>query len=57
MMEKVETENNLSDTPGNMFNIDKTGIQIYNKLDFAITERDPKMFKFYHREKRVTILQ
>jgi hypothetical protein len=57
MLEKVETENNLSDTPGNMFNIGKTGIQIYNKLDFAITERDPKMFKFYHREKRVTILQ
>ena len=29
MLEKVETENNLSDTPGNIFNTDKSGIQIY----------------------------
>jgi len=28
MMEKVETENNLSNTSGNIFNIDEIGIKI-----------------------------
>jgi len=52
MLEKAETKNNLSDTPGNIFNIDESGMQIYNKLDSATTERDLKMFMFYHREKK-----
>jgi hypothetical protein len=57
VLEKVETENNLSDTPGDIFNTDKSGAQIYNKFDPAITERDLKIFTFYHREKRAKILQ
>jgi hypothetical protein len=27
VLEKIETENNLSDTPANLFNIDKIGTQ------------------------------
>ena len=34
MLEKVATEYNLSDRPGNIFNIDESGIQINNKPDF-----------------------
>jgi hypothetical protein len=37
-LEKVVTENNLSDTPGNIFNIDESGIQIKKKPDSAITD-------------------
>jgi hypothetical protein len=32
MLEKAATENKLSDKPGNIFNIDGSGIQINNKL-------------------------
>jgi len=39
MMEKVATENNFSDTPGNIFNIDGSGNQINNKRDSAISEK------------------
>jgi len=46
MSERVANENNLSDTPGNIFNIDEDGIKINNKLDFAITEKGSKMFMF-----------
>jgi hypothetical protein len=38
MLEKVATENNPSDTPGYLFNIYGSGIQINNKPDFVITE-------------------
>jgi hypothetical protein len=46
MLEKVATENNLSDTPGNILNIDGNGIQINNKPDSVITEKGSKMFMF-----------
>ena len=39
MMEKVTTENNFSDTPGNIFNIDERGNQINNKPDSAIRQK------------------
>jgi hypothetical protein len=32
MIEKVATESNFSDTPGNIFNIDGSGIQINNVI-------------------------
>jgi len=57
MLEKVQTKNNLPDIPGKIFNFDKSSIQTYKKSDSAITETDLKMFTFYHREKRVKILQ
>jgi len=37
-MEKVATKNNLSDTPGNIFNIDESGLPVNNKPDTVITE-------------------
>jgi len=39
MMEKVATENNFSDTPGNIFNIDESGNQINNKPNSAIRQK------------------
>jgi hypothetical protein len=38
MLEKVATENNVSDTPGNIFNIAESDIQIINKYDTIVTE-------------------
>jgi hypothetical protein len=46
MLEKVATENNFSDTPGNIFKIDEGGIQINNKADPVITKECLKMFTF-----------
>jgi hypothetical protein len=46
MLEKVATENNFTDTPGNIFNIDEGGMQISNKADPVITEKGPKIFTF-----------
>ena len=46
MLEKVATENKLSDTPGNIFNINGNGKQINNKSDSVRTERGSKMFMF-----------
>jgi hypothetical protein len=31
-LEKVETQNNISDTPGNIYNFDESGIQINTNL-------------------------
>jgi hypothetical protein len=39
VLEKVGTENNFSDTPGNIFNFDDSGIQINNKPDSVIAEK------------------
>jgi len=39
---KVATENNLSDTPGNICNIYESGIQINNKPDSVITDKGSK---------------
>jgi len=38
-MEKAATENNFSDSPGNIFNIDKSGNKINNKPDSTIREK------------------
>jgi hypothetical protein len=45
MLEKVATENNLSDTPVNTCNIYGGGIQIYNKPEPVITEEGSKEVK------------
>jgi hypothetical protein len=39
MLEKVATENNPSDTTGNIFSICGSGVQINNKPGFVITKR------------------
>jgi hypothetical protein len=46
MMEKVATENKLSNTPGNILNINGSGKQINNKSDSVRTERGSKMLMF-----------
>jgi hypothetical protein len=46
MIEKVATGNNLSDTPGNIFNIDESGTQINNKPNSVMREKGLKMFMF-----------
>jgi hypothetical protein len=38
MLEKIATENKHSDTPGNILNIDESGIQVSKKHDSVITE-------------------
>jgi len=45
MLEKVATDNILSDTPGNFFNIDKNGTQINNKPGCLIREKGQKIFR------------
>jgi hypothetical protein len=42
MPENTATENNLSDTPGNILNTDESGIQANNKHDSVITEKESK---------------
>jgi hypothetical protein len=42
MLDKVATENNLSDTPENIFNTDESGIQINNKPDSVKEKRGLK---------------
>jgi hypothetical protein len=42
MLGKVATESNLSDTPGNICNIDESGMQINNKPDAVITDKGSK---------------
>jgi hypothetical protein len=42
MLENITTEISLSDTPGNIFNIDKSGIQINEKPASVITEKVSK---------------
>jgi len=42
MLDRVADENNLSDTPGNIFDVDEIGIKINNKPDSAITEKGSK---------------
>ena len=44
LLEKVATENTLYDTPGNIFKIDESGIQINNKPDSVIRAKKPKIF-------------
>jgi len=39
ILEKVATENNCSDTPGNICNIYESGIQINNKPDSVISDK------------------
>jgi len=46
MLEKMATENNPSDTPGNIFNTDKRGIKIDNKPDSVMTYKSVKKFVF-----------
>ena len=47
MLEKLATANNLSNTPGNILNADGSDIQLNNKSDSVIIERESKMFMFY----------
>ena len=42
MLENVATENNLSDTPGNIFNIDESVIRINKKPASVITGKGSK---------------
>ena len=44
-LEKVATENNITDTPGKLFNIDESGLAA-NKPDTVITEHGFIMFMF-----------
>jgi hypothetical protein len=46
MFEGVTTENNLSDTPGNILNTNIRGIQVNNEPDSVIKEKRSKMFIF-----------
>jgi hypothetical protein len=46
MTERVATENNLSDTPGNILNTDGSDIHVNNKPDSVIIGNRPKMFMF-----------
>jgi hypothetical protein len=47
MLEKIAKENHLSDTPGNIFNINGSGKQIpSNKSDSVRTEKRSKIFMF-----------
>jgi len=56
MPENTATENNLSDTPGNILNTDKSGIQANNKPDSVITEKGSKnVHVLTSREKRENI--
>ena len=43
ILDKVATENNLSDTPENILNTNESGIQINNKPDSAIREKGHKI--------------
>jgi hypothetical protein len=43
MLEIVAIEHTLSFTPGNIFKIDDSCIQIYNKPGSLITEKGPKI--------------
>jgi hypothetical protein len=42
MLEKAATDSNLSDTPGNVFNIYESVIHINNKPESVITQNGPK---------------
>jgi len=42
MLEKLATENKLSDTPGNILNTDESGIQVSKKHNSVITENGSK---------------
>ena len=44
--ENTATENNLSNTPGNIFNTDEILIQANNKPASVITEKGSKIFHF-----------
>ena len=39
MLDKEATEDNLSDTPRNIFNFDESGMQINNNPDTIITKK------------------
>jgi len=45
-LEKVATENNLSDTPGNLFNIAESGLPVNKKPEIVITENGFMKFVF-----------
>jgi hypothetical protein len=57
MLQEVATENNLSGTTGNVFNIDLSGIQTDNKPVSVITENESKNIHVLSSGKRVQILQ
>lgn len=44
MVEKVARENNLSDTPGDVFKINESGILLNNKPYTIITQRGLQVF-------------
>jgi hypothetical protein len=44
ILEKLATKNKISDTPGNILNIDESGIKVSKKHDSAITENGSKNF-------------
>jgi predicted phosphatase len=46
MLEKVATKNKISETSGNIFNLDENDIHINNKPDSIITEKVSKKFMF-----------
>jgi hypothetical protein len=39
VLQKVVTENKLSDRPGNSFNIDESGVQVNKKLDSLVIRK------------------
>jgi hypothetical protein len=41
-MGKIVTENNLFDSPGNIFNMDESGIEANNKPASVITGKESK---------------
>jgi hypothetical protein len=57
ILEKVATENNCSDTPGNICNIYESGIQINNKPDSVISDKGSENAQVLTSEKRVKMLQ
>ena len=49
----VATDNTLSDTPGNFFNTDESGVQINSKPDSLIREKGLKMFGKIEKKKAI----
>ena len=47
MLERLRSSrNNISDTPGNIYNNDERGLQTNNKPDSVITKNGYKIFMF-----------
>ena len=56
LLQKIMTEHQLFDKPGNIFNIDESGIQIINKPDKVVTAKGSKnVFSLTSGEKGETV--